>query len=107
LLMTLALIAFSLLQYDSGDHNNAGLAAFLAAMTGIWLVVFLVLFVFGIYCAWRVAVKCGYSGAYSLLLLVPIVNLIVQLIWVFSEWPIEAELKRYRAQAAARPPTVP
>jgi hypothetical protein len=103
--MTLALIAFSLLQYDSSDHN-AGLAAFFAAMTGIWLLVFFALFVFAIYCTWRVAVKCGYPGAYSLLMILPVVNIIIQLIWVFSEWPIEAELKRCRAQTAA-PPTLP
>jgi len=103
--MTLALIAFSLLQYDSSDHN-AGLAAFFAAMGVLWGLVFLVIFVFAIFCTWRVAVKCGYPGAYSLLLLLPVVNIIIQLIWVFSEWPIEAELKRCRAQGAA-PPTLP
>jgi uncharacterized membrane protein YhaH (DUF805 family) len=103
--MTLALIAFSLLQYDSSDHTNTGLAAFFAAMGVLWFLVFLVLFVFSIYCVWRVAVKCGYPGAYSLLLLIPVVNIILQLIWVFSEWPIEAELKRCRAQLTA--PKVP
>jgi hypothetical protein len=103
--MALALFVFSLLQYDSSDHNN-GVAALFAAMSVIWLLVFLVLFVFFMYCYWRVAVKCGYPGAYSLLLLIPLVNIIIQLIWVFSEWPIEAELKRYRAQGTA-PPTLP
>jgi len=103
--MTLAFIAFSLLQYDSTNHNG-GLAAFFAAMSVIWLLVFLALFVFFMYCYWRVAVKCGYPGAYSLFMLIPLVNIIIQLIWVFSEWPIEAELKRCRAQGAA-PPTLP
>jgi hypothetical protein len=100
--MTLALFVFSLLQNDSSDHNN-GVAALFAAMSVIWLIVFLALFVFAMYCYWRVAVKCGYPGAYSLFMLIPLVNIIIQLIWVFSEWPVEAELKRCRAQAAVTP----
>jgi len=103
--MTLALIAFSLLQNDSSDHNG-GLAALFAAMSVIWFLVIMAIFIFAVYCSWRVAVKCGYPGAYSLLLLIPLVNIIIQLIWVFSEWPIEAELKRCRAQGIA-PSTLP
>lgn len=102
--MTLALIAFSLLQYDSGDHNG-GAAALLAAISAFWFV-FLIIFIFQMYCYWRVAMKSGYPGAYSLFMLIPVVNIIIALIWVFSEWPVEAELKRCRGQVAA-PPTVP
>jgi hypothetical protein len=102
--MTLAFIALSLLQFDSSDHNGAA-AAVLAAISAFWFV-FLALFIFQMYCYWRVAMKSGYPGAYSLLLLIPLVNIIIMLIWVFSEWPIEAELKRCRGQAAA-PPTLP
>lgn len=102
--MTLALIAFSLLQYDSSDHNG-GAAALVAALSAFWFV-FLVLFVFQMYCYWRVAMKSGYPGAYSLFMLIPLVNIIIGLIWVFTEWPIEAELKRCRAQGSA-PPTLP
>lgn len=38
---------------------------------------------------WRIVVKAGYAGAWSILILVPPVNLI--LIWVFAfiKWPIE------------------
>lgn len=102
--MTLALIAFSLLQYDSSDHNG-GAAALVAALSAFWFV-FLALFLFQMYCYWRVAVKSGYPGAYSLLMLIPLVNFVIMLMWVFSEWPIEAELKRCRAQVAT-PPTLP
>lgn len=56
---------------------------------------------FTIYCTWRVAEKCGYPGAYSLLMLIPLVNIIVQLIWVFSEWPIETEVRRLRGTTPA------
>jgi uncharacterized membrane protein len=99
--MTLALIVFSLLQFDTSDHN-AGAGALLALISTFWFF-FLALFIFQIYCYWRIAMKSGYPGAYSLLLLIPLVNIVISLIWVFSEWPIEAELKRCRAQGAAPP----
>jgi uncharacterized membrane protein YhaH (DUF805 family) len=101
--MTLALISVALSMYDS-NNNNPGAGWFIAAFSTFWFI-FLILFVFQVYCCWRVAVKSGYQGAYSLLLLIPVVGLIVTLIWVFSEWPIEAELKRCRAQLTA--PKVP
>jgi hypothetical protein len=68
-----------------------------AGLSLIWLLFVLAVLLFAIYCWWRVAVKCGYPGAYSLLLLIPLVNIVIQLIWVFTEWPIETELKRLRA----------
>ncbi|MFT5644904.1 MAG: hypothetical protein ACI83P_002468 [Janthinobacterium sp.] len=48
----------------------------------IWLVVFIVP-------AWRIAQKAGFPGALSLLMLIPMVNII--LIWVFAfiKWPVE------------------
>jgi hypothetical protein len=36
---------------------------------------------------WRIASKAGYHGAWSLLLLVPIVNLIVIWVFAFARWP--------------------
>ena len=101
--MTLTLISFFLLQYESHDH---GAAAFFALLSTFWFV-FLALFIFQMYCYWRVAAKSGYPGAYSLLLLIPLVNIVIMLIWVFSEWPIEAELKRWRAQTAIQTQTPP
>jgi hypothetical protein len=74
------------------ESLSAGFIAFLVFF-GIAAVLFTM------YCWWHVAQKCGYPGAYSLLLLIPVVNIIVQLIWIFSEWPIEAEVKRLRASA--------
>jgi hypothetical protein len=62
----------------------------------VYLLFIAAVLIFAIYCWWRVAVKCGYPGAYSLLLLIPLVNIVIQLIWVFTEWPIETELKRLR-----------
>ena len=60
--------------------------------------VVLLFFVFGIYINWRLFAKTGNSGALSLLMLIPIVNLIMYLWLVFSEWPIEREVKSLRSQ---------
>lgn len=38
---------------------------------------------------WRIAKKVGYSGAWSLLILVPVVNLIAIYWFAFTEWPLE------------------
>jgi uncharacterized membrane protein YhaH (DUF805 family) len=83
-----------ILALDSNQDMYRGLAA---GAIALWFLFAIAVLIFSIYCAWRVATKCGYPGAYSLLLLIPIVNIIVQLIWVFSEWPIETELKRARS----------
>ena len=52
-----------------------------------------VILIFSVLIYWRIATKAGYSGALSLLLFVPLVNLVVILIFAFSEWPIEKKLK--------------
>jgi surface polysaccharide O-acyltransferase-like enzyme len=85
------------------DSNERALGALAGGFAVVWVLFFIALVIFSIYCCWRVAMKCGYPGAYSLLLLLPVINIIVQLVWVFSEWPIEAELKRARAGALQRP----
>jgi hypothetical protein len=52
--------------------------------------------VFTIVIWWRIFSKAGYSGALSLLMFVPIANLVMLLILAFGEWPIQAELKQLR-----------
>jgi len=72
-------------------------------VSGIFLVVWLVLFLFCVYVNWRIAEKSGFPGAYSLLMLIPLLNIIVFLIWVFSDWPVEVEARRARAGEAVMP----
>ncbi|MBV9973380.1 MAG: hypothetical protein JO135_08605 [Candidatus Eremiobacteraeota bacterium] len=55
-----------------------------------------------IVCYWRIASKAGYSGILSLLMLVPLVNIIMLVYFAFSEWPLEREL---RSRAVASPGT--
>ena len=39
---------------------------------------------------WRICVKAGYSGWLSLLVLVPIANLLLLYFLAFAEWPVES-----------------
>ena len=36
---------------------------------------------------WKIVAKAGYSGAWSLLFLVPIVNVIMLWVFAFMNWP--------------------
>ncbi|MGP6158873.1 MAG: hypothetical protein ACLPYS_15435 [Vulcanimicrobiaceae bacterium] len=80
------------------SHASNALAAALAGGLGLFamLVVFAVL-IFSFYIYWRIAAKAGYNGAVSLLLLVPLVNVVAVIYFAFSEWPIETELARLRS----------
>ena len=82
------------------DQSNHALPFF---FTGVFALVWLVIFIFGLYLNWRIAQKSGYPGAYSLLMLIPLVNIVVFLIWVFSDWPVEIEARRARAGDAVMP----
>lgn len=66
------------------DHEMAfGMASFglwqLVAI-GFWLALFLVP-------AWRITQKAGFHGALSLLVLIPVVNLIMIWVFAFVPWP--------------------
>lgn len=52
---------------------------------------FILFFVFSIYIVpvWRIISKAGFSGAWSLLSFVPILNLIMLWVFAFSTWPRE------------------
>lgn len=38
---------------------------------------------------WRIVSKAGFSGALSLLTIIPFVNLVLLWVFAFSHWPIE------------------
>ena len=48
----------------------------------VWLAVFIVP-------AWRIVQKAGFNGAWSLLALVPLVNIILFWVFAFVKWPNE------------------
>ncbi|HLZ62212.1 MAG TPA: hypothetical protein VKR06_35145 [Ktedonosporobacter sp.] len=80
-----------------------------AAVSVFGCIITLAMLAFSIVVGWRIFSKAGYSGAMSLLLLVPIGNLIVICILAFGRWPIYEELDRLRqmASGAAYPPQQP
>ena len=49
-----------------------------------WIVIFVVP-------GWRIATKAGFSGALSLLLLIPLVNIIMIWVFAFVKWPNQRE----------------
>ncbi|HEY3364431.1 MAG TPA: hypothetical protein VGK74_05210 [Symbiobacteriaceae bacterium] len=73
-----------------------------AAIGGILIFVFIFFMAIGavliVLPYWRIFTKAGYSGALSLLMIVPLANFIMPFVLAFSEWPIEKELNMLRAQ---------
>ncbi|HME81901.1 MAG TPA: hypothetical protein VKF82_07470 [Candidatus Eremiobacteraceae bacterium] len=93
---------------DSAGHLDAGWAALTAAAIGVWFLVILAIMAFSIWIYWRIAVKAGYPGAYSLLMLVPVANLVLLVVFAFTDWPIELANRRLRlALAGGRMPPEP
>ncbi|HEV2580018.1 MAG TPA: hypothetical protein VGT44_04120 [Ktedonobacteraceae bacterium] len=87
------------------DSSSAG--GILAAVGGVTLIVFLAIAVFTVIIYWRIVSKAGYNGAMSLLLFIPIANLIMIIIFAFSEWPIQKELNQLRAMSGRGGPGGP
>ena len=95
-------LALLLLQNDEPSRGaSAGIAAFFAAYA-IFVIIILVL---SLIINWVIATKAGYPGAYSLLMLIPVVNLIVLLLFAFTEWPIQREVKALRGGGRTLTPT--
>jgi hypothetical protein len=67
------------------------------------LLIGLIGLIFAIIIYWRIFSKAGYSGARSLLMFIPLVNLIIIIMFAFSEWPIQRELNQLRQAAGGRP----
>ncbi len=48
---------------------------------------------------WKVFSKAGFSGWWSLLMIVPVMNVLLEYYLAFAEWPIHRELLILRKQA--------
>lgn len=46
--------------------------------------------------AWMIVRKAGYSGAWSLLMLIPLVNVIALFVFAFSTWPVQRAARGQR-----------
>lgn len=85
---------------DRSTQAATSVIATLAVVYGIVLIAFVI---FTLWVYWRIFEKAGYSGALSLLNLVPGVGpLICVLILAFGRWPIE---DRLAAALAGTPPS--
>lgn len=58
----------------------------MAFLAGLLALVLAILTIAG---AWRGLRKAGFSGAWSLLLIVPMVNLVALWIFAFISWPVD------------------
>lgn len=88
------------------QSSNAGVAA-VAAIFAVYAIVLLALVVFVIWCYWKIAAKAGYNPALSLLMLVPLGNLIFLAIFAFGKWPIEERLAALEGGGTFPPSTTP
>lgn len=69
---------------EDAQRMMAAMAPYLATFGLVMLAVC----IFMIFCYWKIFSKAGYSGALSLLMLVPLVNLIVFIWFAFAQWPV-------------------
>jgi len=51
-------------------------------VVGIWLFVL-------VFPMWRIATKAGFSGVWSLLMLVPLLNIVMMWVFAFAKWPVQ------------------
>jgi uncharacterized membrane protein YhaH (DUF805 family) len=58
-----------------------------------WLI-FGIIFIAWIVPAWRITSKAGFPGAWSLIVLVPLVGFVAVWAFAFMKWPIETQAER-------------
>lgn len=56
------------------------------------------LWAFSIIAWWQIFQKAGFDGARAFLLLIPLVNLIIMIMFAFGEWPMRREIEQLRMQ---------
>lgn len=77
-----------LFAFAQSKPDQAAMAGLMAFGCVFWLILILAAMAFPIFCFWRIFTKAGYSGAMSLIWLVPLVGPIVVLcILAFGTWP--------------------
>lgn len=77
----------------SSMHGDTAASAGLMAGVGAYFVFDALVTVLAPVVNWRIASKAGYSGALSPLMLIPLANVIVLIVFAFSKWPIEQRLE--------------
>lgn len=77
-------------------HNDSAASAGILAFMGAYFLFVALAVILALVINWKIASKAGYSGALSLLMLIPIANFIILIIFAFSKWPIEERLEAAR-----------
>lgn len=72
---------------QNGAASQVG--AMFAAFMGVWLIIVLALVVLNIWFFWRIFAKAGFSGALSLLNLIPFGTFVCLIILAFGNWPAQ------------------
>lgn len=65
------------------------------------LLVISIIFVVFVFPAWKIFSKAGYPGVMSLVMLVPILNIVILYFLAFSDWPVLKELNALRQRTAS------
>jgi len=84
------------------QSSNAGVAVFMMVFA-IEAIVVLAIVAFTIWCYWKIAAKAGYNPALSLLMIVPLANVILLAIFALGRWPIEDRLAALEGGGASPP----
>ena len=75
------------------DGSAGDPMAMIAGMMGMFGIIWLAMVVFFLFLNWKIVSKAGYNGALSLLMLIPLVNLVMYVIFAFSEWPVQKQAR--------------
>lgn len=89
------------------SSESSQVAAVLVAYFAIIGIIGLISIVFSVVIFWKIFSKAGYSGAMSLLMFIPIANLVALCILAFGDWPVLQELNMLRQQVRSMPPQYP
>lgn len=73
--------------------------AVMMASLGTVACIYIAVFGFFIAMFWNIFAKAGFSGGRAFLLLIPIVNIIIFVMFAFGDWPARRELEQLRMQA--------
>ncbi|GER88162.1 hypothetical protein KDW_23240 [Dictyobacter vulcani] len=85
------------------SSQSDSVASAIAAYSAIVGIIMLLLIVVSVVIYWKIFSKAGYSGAMSLLMFVPIANIVALCILAFGEWPVLRELEMLRYQVRNQP----
>ena len=80
----------TLAQYSTYSPPPNLPAGAVAAFATVWLIFFAIgmaVYIFTIYCYYRIAAKAGFNPWLSLIAIIPLGSFILLLIFAFSDWP--------------------